>query len=204
MLLLLFTHAIFQAKNEKILQTLVGQCKDGVYGTMAQAVEELSVPRVQPVRPFKSYDGYLTLGDPEQYPSAMSIQVERYFKTKLARPLSASTVIMKTKHGGGPSRAHDETKDVEMSGVKQVRTYKVDDPDAPGGKRDVEFESLAKGYEYGRTVVHISESDWNVTKLETKKSFTILGFIPFSSVSALVCPLADVSVPDGVPSTSLF
>lgn len=170
------------------MQTLVGQCKDGVIGTMAQAVEELSMPRIKPVRPFKSYDGPLTLGDPEQHPHAMSIPVERYFKTKLAHPPSASTVIVKSEHAGGPSDGPDEMEGVEMahgefSGVKQVRTYKVNDPDAPGGKMDVEFESLAKGYEYGRTVVHISESDFNITKLETKKSLTILGFIPFSHVS---------------------
>ncbi|KAL1873454.1 hypothetical protein VTK73DRAFT_952 [Phialemonium thermophilum] len=178
-----------KAKNEKILARLVSQCKDGIYGTMAQAVEELSMPRIKQVRPFKSYDGPLTLGDPEKYPSAMSISVERYFKTKLAHPPSATTVIIKSEHGAGPSQVDEEADEMEgversgpsFAGVKQVRTYKVEDPDAPGGKRDVEFESLAKGYEYGRTVVPISESDWNITKLETKKSFTILGFIPFSS-----------------------
>lgn len=157
---------------------------------MAQAVEELSVPRIKPVRPFKTYDGPLTLGDPEEYPSAMSIAVERYFKTKLAHAPSATTVVVRPENNGGPSQAPeaDEMEGVEMtgggfSGVKQVRTYKVNDPDAPGGKKDVEFESLSKGYMYGRTVVPISESDQNVTKLETKKGFTILGFIPWSSVS---------------------
>lgn len=169
---------------------MVGQCRDGVYGTMAQAVEELSMPRIKPVRPFKSYEGPLTLGDPEQHPHAVSIHVERYFKTKLAHPPSASTVVMKSEQTGGPAEDADEMEGVEMtaagfSSVKQVRTYRVNDPGAPGGKKDVEFESLAKGYEYGRTVVHISESDFNITKLETKKSLTILGFIPFSSVSAL-------------------
>jgi ATP-dependent DNA helicase 2 subunit 2 len=152
---------------------------------MAQAVEELTVPRIKPVRPFKSYEGALTLGDPEQYKSAMSIPVERYFKTKLAHPPSASTVVLKSERAS--SQAVDKMEDVEMSGggfsgVTQARTYKVNDPDAPGGKRDVDSSELAKGYEYGRTVVHISESDWNVTKLETKKSFSILGFIPFDSV----------------------
>jgi ATP-dependent DNA helicase 2 subunit 2 len=121
----------------------------------------------------------------------MSIAVERYFKTKLAHPPSASTVVVKSEHNGGPSRSQapeaDEMEGVEatvdFSGVKQVRTYRVNDPDAPGGKKDVEFESLSKGYMYGRTVVPISESDQNITKLETKKSFGIIGFIPWTSVS---------------------
>lgn len=65
----------------------------------------------------------------------------------------------------------------EFAAVKNARIYKVNDPDAPGGKSDVEFDSLAKGYEYGRTAVHISEAEFNITKLETKKSLSVVGFI---------------------------
>jgi ATP-dependent DNA helicase 2 subunit 2 len=154
---------------------------------MAQAVEELAIPRIKPVRPFKAYDGALTLGDPSKYESALSIHVERYFKTKRAMPPPATTVVVNPERAG-PSQSETLDEDTEMggtefSGVKQMRTYRVDDNDAPGGKRDVEFEDLAKGYQYGRTVVPFSESDLPITKLTTKKSFTILGFIPFSSVS---------------------
>jgi ATP-dependent DNA helicase 2 subunit 2 len=78
---------------------------------------------------------------------------------------------------------------VEFSGLQQARTYKVNDPDAPGGKKDVAFESLAKGYEYGRTAVHISESEFNITKLETIKEFTILGFIEQRKVGGTVVHL---------------
>lgn len=159
---------------------------------MAQAVEELAIPRIKPVRPFKAYDGPITLGDPSKYESAVSIHVERYFKTKRALPPPASTVVINPDRGG-PSQSQTVDEDTEMggvefSGVKHMRTYRVDDPDAPGGKRDVEFEDLAKGYQYGRTVVPFSESDFSVTKLETKKSFTILGFIPASSVSCVPPP----------------
>jgi len=69
-----------------------------------------------------------------------------------------------------------------MSIVRSARTYKINDPSAPGGKRDVDREDLAKGYEYGRTAVHISESDENVTKLETFSCFEIVGFIPNDKV----------------------
>lgn len=153
---------------------------------MAQAIEELAIPRIKPVRPFKSYDGPLTLGDPSKYESAVSIHVERYFKTKRAMPPPASTVVISPDRAG-PSQPRAVDEDIEMggtelSGVKHMRTYRVNDPDAPGGKRDVEFEGLAKGYQYGRTVVPFSESDFSVTKLETTRSFTILGFVPFSSV----------------------
>lgn len=166
---------------------MVDQCDNGVFGTMAQAVGELAVPRIKPVRPFKAFDGPLTLGDPSKYESALSIHVERYFKTKRAAPPSASTVVINTDRGGATqSETLDEDTEMggaEFSGVKHMRAYRVNDDDAPGGKRDVDFEDLAKGYQYGRTVVPFSESDFSVTKLETKKSFTILGFVPFSSVS---------------------
>ena len=180
-----------QASNEKILHKLVDQCNNGVFGTMQQAVDELAVPRIKPVRPFKAYDGPLTLGDPEKYPSALSFHVERYFKTKRATAPPASTVVVNPDRGGGPSQSQtiDEDADIggaEFSGVKQMRTYRVNDTDAPGGKRDVEFEDLAKGYQYGRTVVPFSESDFSITKLETKKSFSILGFIPVDSVSQVI------------------
>ncbi|KAI0180972.1 ATP-dependent DNA helicase II subunit 2 [Hypoxylon sp. FL1284] len=161
--------------NERLLKELVDKC-DGLYGTMAEAIVELEIPRIKPVRPYKTYDGQLTLGNPDIHPDAMSIGVERYFKTHKATIPQASRVVLSSQPPAG-----DEMEDVQPTGtfaaVKNARTYKVNDPEAPGGKRDVEFESLAKGYEYGRTAVHISESEHNITKIETTKSFTILGFI---------------------------
>lgn len=115
----------------------------------------------------------------------MCIYVERYFKTHIARPLTASTVVVKSEQATQSTQTLDDYQmdGVEFSAVKQARTYKVNDPKAPGGKRDVEFESLAKGYEYGRTAVHISESEYNITKLETEKSFSIVGFVVRDKVS---------------------
>lgn len=175
-----------QEENEKALRSLADECKDGVFANIAEAIDELDTPRIKGVKPYKTYDGALTLGDPETFPAAMSINVERYFKTHLARPLTASTVVIKSE-GAPDAEATEQTQDDEMEGiefsaVKQARSYKVNDPDAPGGKRDVEFDDLAKGYEYGRTAVHISESEHNITKIDTQKSFSIVGFIPCAKV----------------------
>lgn len=154
-------------------------CGKGTFGTIAEAIDELDIPVVKLPRPYKSYEGTLTLGDPEGGQAAVVIGVERYYKTHKATPISASTVVFKTETG------ESETMDgVEFGAVKQARTYKVNDPGAPGGKKDVEFESLAKGYEYGRTAVHISESEHNITKLETTKDFSILGFLEQENVSS--------------------
>lgn len=166
--------------NEQLLKELVGKC-DGLYGTMAEAISELEMPRIKPFRPYKTYDGELTLGNPAEHKDAMSISVERYFKTHKATIPPASRVVLSTDSGPSQAAGGDEMEGVEHSSafaaVKNARTYKVNDPEAPGGKRDVEFESLAKGYEYGRTAVHISESEYNITKIEAIKCFTILGFV---------------------------
>ncbi|KAK2050363.1 Ku70/Ku80 N-terminal alpha/beta domain-containing protein [Colletotrichum somersetense] len=180
-------------KNEEILKELVSKCDNAQFATIAEAIDELDTPRLKPVRPYKTYDGPLTLGlaDPPPElkipPTPVIINVERYFKTKQAKPPTASTVVVSAAGQGTASQLTQATHGDPMEGVestadfaavRSARTYKVNDPNAPGGKRDVEFESLAKGYEYGRTAVAISESEWNVTRLETVKSFSIIGFIP--------------------------
>lgn len=183
--------------NEGILKELVEK-SNGLYGTIAEAIAELDIPRLKPVRPYKSYDGELTLGNPDEHPDALSISVQRYFKTHKATIPPASRVVLQTEN--------DEMEDIEptaaFASVKNARTYKVNDPEAPGGKRDVEFESLAKGYEYGRTAVHISESEHNITKLETTKCFTILGFIQQEKVSRSTPPSSGPLLLSNSPSTS--
>lgn len=184
-----------------MLKKLVDQCHNGTFGTAAEAIDELDIPIVKTPRPYKSYDGPLSLGDPEIFPSAIVVNVERYFKTHAAMPPPASTVVVKTEAAAEsePAAAEPEAMEgVEFAGVKQARTYKVGDPKAPGGKKDVEFESLAKGYEYGRTAVHISESEHNITKLETTKEFTILGFMEQKKVrlrnpEPLILPVAHLN-----------
>lgn len=178
-----------QAENEKTLRSLVNDCKSGVFASIAEAIDELETPRLKVVKPYKTYDGPLILGNPDKLPSAVNINVERYFKTHQAKPLTASTVVVKSEAAATQSTQTlegDEMDGVEFSAVKQARTYKVNDSEAPGGKRDVEFESLAKGFEYGRTAVHISESEHNITKIETTKSFSIVGFIPWDRVRHLI------------------
>ncbi|KXH66017.1 Ku70/Ku80 N-terminal alpha/beta domain-containing protein [Colletotrichum salicis] len=177
-------------KNEGILQDFVSKCDNAQFATIAEAIGELDTPRLKPVKPYKTYDGPLTLGlaDP---PEALKIphtpaviNVERYFKTKQAKAPTASTVVVSAEPGpsqqveGGEPMEGVESTSAGFAAVKSARAYKINDPDAPGGKRDVEFDSLAKGYQYGRTAVAISESEWNVTKLETVKTFSIIGFIP--------------------------
>ena len=174
------------------MKSLTDQCKDNAFGTAAEAIDDTMVPRVKQSRPYKTYTGQLTLGDPEIYVTAMSIDIERYFRTHRAVPASASSFVIRSDLSIEEASVSTLDDDVAMGGtsgpeggfaaVKTARTYKVNDESAPGGKRDVDRDELARGYEYGRTAVHIAESDENVTKLETIQSFTIIGFIPCEKV----------------------
>ena len=177
------------------MKGLVDEC-NGIFGTLAQAIDELGLPRLKATRPVHSYKGFLSLGDPERYDSAMCIDVERYPRTKIRPPPSASQFTHRSDLHNANESTQSSTTLLQESDVLQIspsdpnslicvgnsRVYQVVDESAPSGTRDVDQNDLAKGYEYGRTAVFISESDLNVTKLETKAVLEIIGFIPWSNV----------------------
>jgi len=173
-----------KASNEAILQQLCSDC-DGVFGTLAQAVDEMKIPRTKETRPVPSFKGLLTLGDPNKYDTALKINVERYPKIMTAAPPSASQFVVRNDmeatqtHGSNGDEGAEAPAD-GLAAVHTTRTYQVEDESAPGGKKDVDRDELAKGYEYGRTAVHISESDRNITTYETQPCLDIVGFVEAS------------------------
>ncbi|KAL8758416.1 MAG: hypothetical protein Q9199_001491 [Rusavskia elegans] len=180
-----------KAQNEQTFAELTESC-GGIIGTLQQAVEELGMPRLKTTRPVHSYRGFLTLGNPDEYDSAACIDVERYPRTAVRRPMGASRFVQRQDPTDGSTQStgtvvHDgdiampDADGNDLAGVKSSRTYQVLDEEAPGGKMDVDRDDLAKGYEYGRTAVHINETDENVTKLETKQTLEIIGFIPWAN-----------------------
>ncbi|CAE7014733.1 ATP-dependent DNA helicase II subunit 2 [Pyrenophora teres f. teres] len=171
-------------QNEEILKSFVDDC-DGSFGTLATAIDQLHVPRLKETRPVHNYRGSLTLGDPQNYEATITIDVERYPCTMLAKPPTASSFIVRSevKDESGQSRqssatmTDDNPPTTDLSAIHNSRVYQVDDRDQPGSKITVEMEELERGYEYGRTAVHISESDMNVVKLETQQSLELVGFV---------------------------
>ena len=189
-----------QRANEETLKALVDGC-DGIFGTMQQAIEELGTPRLRMTRPIPSYKGQITLGSPEHYDSAMCIDVERYPRVMIRRPLTASNHVQYLDIPNGHatassvvstlpehidrSRSTNQHQSSALADLQSSRVYQVVDESTTSGKRDVNREDLAKGYEYGRTAVHISESDLNVTRLETHAGLEIIGFVPWATVCSL-------------------
>ncbi|KAI8941189.1 ATP-dependent DNA helicase II subunit 2 [Plenodomus lindquistii] len=172
-----------KARNEAVLRNFTEQC-DGNFGTLAVAIEQLHIPRLKETRPTPSFKGQLTLGDPANYDATITIDVERYPCTMLAKPPTASSFVVRTEDGkAGPSAESSATMVGEdhtmtdLSAVRNQRNYQIDKPGAVDGKAIVSLEDLERGYEYGRTAVHISESDMNCVKMETEQSLQLVGFV---------------------------
>ncbi|KAJ5773424.1 hypothetical protein N7457_008320 [Penicillium paradoxum] len=166
-----------KAENETLLQKLVEDC-EGVYGTLEQAVSELDIPRIKVTKSMPSFKGNLMLGNPEEYETAITIPVERYFRTYVAKPVSASSFVLRSGAEPGtqaPGKGAGEGD--ALTSVRTLRTYQIIDESAPGGKVDVERDDLAKGYEYGRTAVPIEQADESVTTLQTFAGMSIIGFV---------------------------
>lgn len=170
-----------KGKNEAVLRKLCSGV-DGVYGTLQEAINELGNPRLKKTRPVTSFKGDLTLGDPSKYENALIINVERYPRTMIAKPVSASAYVMKTEPGqveeSSIGNIAFDGSNSNLQEVKQTRSYQVDDDNALGGKMDIDKDQMEKGYSYGREVVPISTTDETITVFETEPGLQILGFIP--------------------------
>ena len=152
------------------------------------------MPRLKATRPVASLKDMLKLGSPDQYDTAIQIEVERYPRVMIRPPPSASLFVPRSTSNDGPATAESSTTvlpdiDLEhrndLTSVKNNRKYEVIDKSSSSGKREVEYDELAKGYEYGRTAVYISESDMSITTLETKAGLEIIGFIPQENVGTV-------------------
>ncbi|KAF3386884.1 ATP-dependent DNA helicase II subunit 2 [Penicillium rolfsii] len=172
-----------KAENETLLRVLAEGC-GGVFGTLEQAISELEIPSIKVTKSMPSFKGFLSLGDASKYETALRIPVERYFRTYVAKPPSASSFALRSgeqersEAGAGQSTSGGEA----LTTIRTSRAYQINDKSAPGGKVDVERDDLAKGYEYGRTAVHISQTDENITTLETFAGLEIIGFVQMGKV----------------------
>lgn len=141
---------------------------------MAEVISSIAYPRVKTVRPVPSYKGVLTIGDPEKYNDAIAIDVERYPRTKKASAMSASKYVP-PKDGSSTQEA------IEGGNVALQRTYKIKKGE---DEVEVEKEELEKAYLYGRSIVHLSDADLSITKLETDAELTVLGFVEKEGVTS--------------------
>lgn len=190
-----------KATNEKILSDLCNACEDGMFATLAEAIDQLaSRPQLRTIRPVGSSQCQLVLGDPSSPENNnLSIGVERYPRVMPERvPTAGSYVLSGNAMTDVDQKLADlQLKDItnlvindpsKLAAVKQARTYAVDDSTAePKSSTVVPFADLARGFEYGSTIVHISESDMNVVLLPTTPAIDIVGFVRVANVSIWFC-----------------
>lgn len=181
----------FKENNERVLRQLADEC-DGVCGTLASAIEELGIPRLKATRLVPSYKGRLTLGNPDEYDSAMTIDIERYPRTMVAKTPSAINFALKSENCDASTRSpatmangndDQEPTKYDLSMIRNERQYHVIDDKALQGRREVNGEDLAKGYEYGQSVVHLNSSEESVIKFQSVPGLEIVGFVPQQNVS---------------------
>jgi ATP-dependent DNA helicase 2 subunit 2 len=146
---------------------------------MAEAITFMANPQVKEVRPIPFYRGVLTIGSPDLFPDdAISIDVERYPRTKRLAATSASKYVPPPSQGTQVQGA--PLDGIQGGSVALQRTYKI-----KKGEEDVEVskEDLEKGYSYGWNVVHISDADVGSLNFETTSDFGILDFVEEAGVS---------------------
>ncbi len=124
-----------------------------------------------------------------RYPeTAMYIDVKRYTRTKVAKPVSATSFAVHITSAessntiSGDTEMPDAPAGDDLVAIRRSVTYTVNDPSAAGGKKHLDITDMAKGYSYGRTAVPFSELEEGVTKLHAKQDFSIIGFIPNEGV----------------------
>jgi ATP-dependent DNA helicase 2 subunit 2 len=171
------------------------EASGGNFGTLAEAIEQLAIPRLKETRPTPSYRGTLTLGNLAEYEATLTIDVERYPCTMIAKPPTASSFVVRTDLGSAPGASTQSSATMlgdgehtngELSAVRNQRAYQVDNPEEPGTKMNVGMDELERGYEYGRTAVHINEADSNIVKIENSPALELIGFVAKAKVSSTI------------------
>lgn len=128
--------------------------------------------------------------------------VERYPRTMAAKLPTASKITLQPEPDGNTESAQSSVTlpageagaETGLEGVSyphRSTQYHIEDPNAPGGKREVAQDQISKSYEIGGTIVHISPLDRGVIDLDTKAGLEIMGFISQQKVQqASVRPIS--------------
>ncbi|KAJ8098848.1 SPOC like C-terminal domain-containing protein [Lipomyces tetrasporus] len=172
-----------QRANHGLLSDLIdrvaGRKLNAVFAPFADVLRDLEIPHVRKVRSTNSYNGTLTIGDPNQFNDSLVIPVERFAYVKKASPIS-SVAYTKSK-GTSPTRP---TTTRLGRKVKYEITASKEPEDSKKGKnvREVEKGDLKKGYRYGASVVPLSAEEEDNLRFLTITSLDIIGFVPFDTI----------------------
>ncbi|KAK9322775.1 SPOC like C-terminal domain-containing protein [Lipomyces orientalis] len=180
------TSTAMQRANHDLLtdfiDSVVGRELNAVLAPFAEVLRDLEIPHVRKVRSTNSYNGTLTIGDPNQFNDALVIPVERFAYVKKATPIS-SVAYTKPK-GTVPTSPTRPTATRLGRKVKYEITVSKESEDGKKEKnvQEVEKGDLKKGYRYGASVVPLSAEEEDNLRFLTIASLDIIGFVPFETI----------------------
>ncbi|KAI9341852.1 SPOC like C-terminal domain-containing protein [Pilaira anomala] len=157
--------------NYENWQTLIKEGYEGDIADLEEAYAQTQTIYAKEVTARPAYRGFLYIGSPISKEPFLPISIHTYLRTKTVA-LPSSTKVSKLSDG--------PTKKVERSS-----NYVLDVKNEEGettSEVQVEKENIQKGYQFGKTILLVSEEELGVAKLQTKKEMTVIGFIPSKEV----------------------
>ncbi|KAK9235337.1 SPOC like C-terminal domain-containing protein [Lipomyces kononenkoae] len=180
------TSTALQRSNHSVLSDFIdrvaGRKINAIIAPFAEVLSDLEIPHVRKVRSTNSYNGTLTIGDPNQFDDSLVIPVERFAYVKAAAKINSVAYIK--------PKANEPTSSNRRATTTVGRKIKYDidlskGSSESGTKKEVQQvnkEDLKKGYRYGASVVPLSAEEEESLRFRTTAALDIIGFVPFDTV----------------------
>ncbi len=182
--------------NEGFYNEFVSTLEDGVVGTCAYAIQEISKPDIKMTKSVMMRS-MLSLGDYEaREEEAFAILIRTSKCTAISRPSSWSKYAIKPKEEGdedvtvySPLKMtseyyFDKTEKDADGDVPMKQEEDADEEDSMKGMQQVDKETLVRGYKYGTTYVPCPDGEF--AKLPTKSGLEICGFFLKKNVRDMI------------------
>ncbi|KAI8052788.1 SPOC like C-terminal domain-containing protein [Thamnidium elegans] len=156
--------------NYEYWDKLISSC-DGDIADLEEAYAQTQIIYAKEVAARPSYRGFLYIGSPYANTNFLPISINTYLRTKVISLPSAKKVSSLSE--GPTKKVEQDTKfilDIENEGEQHMSEVEVE-------KHDIQ-----KGYKFGKTILLISNEELGMSKLETKKEMSIIGFVPSKQV----------------------
>ncbi|KAK9492674.1 SPOC like C-terminal domain-containing protein [Lipomyces doorenjongii] len=180
------TSTAMQRANHSVLSDFVDRVArrelNAIIAPFADVLRDLEIPHVRKVRSTNSYNGTLTIGDPNKFNDSLTIPVERFAYVKTATKINSVSYI-KPKGNVSTSPTRQATNTLGRR-IKYEITVTKESDDGNTGKdvQEVEKGDLKKGYRYGASVVPLSTEEEESLRFVTNISLDIIGFVPYDTI----------------------
>ncbi|GAA5812693.1 hypothetical protein MFLAVUS_006151 [Mucor flavus] len=156
--------------NYENWEKLISSC-DGDIADLEEAYAQTQMIYAKEVAARPSYRGFLYIGSPYANTNFLPISIHTYLRTKeISLPPAKKVSVLST---GPTKKVEQDTKyvlDIENEGEQHTSEVQIE-------KHDIQ-----KGYKFGKTILLVSNEELGMSRLETKKEMSIIGFVPSKQV----------------------